>query len=100
MKQSYNGLVPKCTEMVILLHGKSTELYRNVPSSVHRYMSNVPNRVPKCTETYRNVPKYPPSGVPKRTERIYRYVQVRYIKGFGTSELWVGEFDGLELWFD
>ena len=93
MKQSYHGLVPKRTEMVILLQAKSTELYRNVPSSVHRYMANVPRRVPKCTETYRNVPNDPPSGVPKRTERIYRYVQVRYIKGFGTSVLWAGCFD-------
>jgi hypothetical protein len=93
MKQSYNGLVPKCTEMVILLQPKCTELYRNVPNSVHRYMANVPKHVPKCTETYRNVPKHPPSGVPKRTERIYRYVQVRYIKGFGTSALWGGLVD-------
>ncbi|MCG3769131.1 MAG: hypothetical protein JW384_00250 [Nitrosomonadaceae bacterium] len=78
MKQSYHGLVPKRTEMVILLQSKSTELYRNVPSSLHRYMANVPNRVPKCTETYRNVPNDPTSGVPKRTERVYNPF------GFGT----------------
>ena len=95
MKQSYNGLVPKCTEMVTQLHSKCTEAYRNVPNSVHLYMQNVPNHVPKCTEMYRNVPNDPSSGVPKRTERIYRYVQVRYIKGFGTSVLWTG----VRLWF-
>jgi hypothetical protein len=36
-----------------------------------------------------------PSGVPKRTERIYRYVQVRYKKGFGTCRRVLGWF-----WWD
>ena len=68
-----------------------TELYRNVPKSVQNVQTNdVPMRVPKCTETYRFVPMQTSSGVPKRTERIYRYVQVRYKKGFGTYRRFLG----------
>jgi hypothetical protein len=88
MKQSYHGLVPKRTEMVILLQVKSTELYRNVPSSVHRYMANVPNRVPICTETYRNVPGQPSFGVPKRTGCPYRTPR------FGTKRVSVHPYFG------
>lgn len=70
-----------------------TEVYRKVPKSVQSVQRlDVPKRVPKCTETYRNVPMQTPSGVPKRTERVYRHVQVRYKKGFGTVRRILGWF--------
>ena len=71
-------------------------MYRNVPKSVLTVQGfDVPKDVPKRTETYRCVPKQPTSGVPKRTERVYRHVQVRYMKGFGTWCGFGGSFFGL-----
>lgn len=75
--------------MVTWLQAKCTELYRNVPISVHRYMVNVPKNVPKRTETYRNVPKQTPPVVPKRTERVYNPF------GFGTKRVSVHSVFGI-----